>query len=309
MSRFTRFVPVFAVIVFLLSACNMPSNVSPPSDPNAVFTAAAQTAAVQLTRSAVQNPPTLPPSPPATGSTNTPLVPPTLPSSPTSVPPTLPPTQVCDKAKFISDVTVPDGTKFSPGETFTKTWRIKNIGTCTWTTSYAIVFGSGESMNGPVAQPLTGNVAPGQTVDISVNLTAPASDGNYTGYWKLRNASNVLFATVYVQIKVKSTAFAVTGVTYSVTTFNEPGYVGCPKVTASITTNGAGTVKYHWTRSDGSSGTVQTLVFGSAGTKTVESKWYLGSVWSGSTNWKGIYIDDPNHQDFGHVNVTPCTLP
>ena len=38
----------------------------------------------------------------------------------------------CDWAQFITDVTVPDGAKYEPGATFKKTWRLKNIGTCTW---------------------------------------------------------------------------------------------------------------------------------------------------------------------------------
>ena len=46
-------------------------------------------------------------------------------------------TQTCtDRAQFVADVTVPDGTRYDPGATFTKTWRLRNIGTCTWTTSW-----------------------------------------------------------------------------------------------------------------------------------------------------------------------------
>src|SRR5512141_2598891 len=52
----------------------------------------------------------------------------------------------CDAAQFVSDVTVPDGTKYDPGTAFKKTWRLKNIGTCTWSTSSSLVFDSGERM-------------------------------------------------------------------------------------------------------------------------------------------------------------------
>jgi hypothetical protein len=62
-------------------------------------------------------------------------------------------------------------------------------------------------MNGPVAQQLAGNVNPGETVDISVNLKAPTSAGSYRGYWQLRNAAGVLFGQVYVEIKVGSSGF------------------------------------------------------------------------------------------------------
>src|SRR4029078_37386 len=87
--------------------------------------------------------------------------------------------QTCDVAEFITDVTVPDGTNYAAGETFTKTWRIKNIGTCSWTPSYTLFFSNGASMNGPSTVALTGNVNPGQSVDLSVSLTAPAAAGEY----------------------------------------------------------------------------------------------------------------------------------
>ena len=46
----------------------------------------------------------------------------------------------CDWAQFVADVTVPDGTSYAANTAFRKTWRLKNIGACTWTTSYALVF-------------------------------------------------------------------------------------------------------------------------------------------------------------------------
>src|SRR5271157_1067465 len=55
-------------------------------------------------------------------------------------------TSTCNWAQFVADVTVPDGTTLAPGATFTKTWRLENIGNCTWTTSYALVFSSGSAM-------------------------------------------------------------------------------------------------------------------------------------------------------------------
>jgi hypothetical protein len=99
----------------------------------------------------------------------------------------------CDWAQFVADVTVPDGASFAPGATFTKIWRLRNIGTCTWTTSYAIVFVSGSLMGAPSVVNLSSSVAPGATIDVSVNMTAPASNGHYRGYWQMRNASGVLF--------------------------------------------------------------------------------------------------------------------
>ena len=56
------------------------------------------------------------------------------------------PPSACDRAQFIADVTVPDGTVYAPGAGFLKTWRLKNVGTCTWSTFYAMVFESGNKL-------------------------------------------------------------------------------------------------------------------------------------------------------------------
>ncbi len=284
----------------LVAACNLP--LQSKDGPAAVQTAAALTVQAQIasvvpaTFTAVPFP-TIPPAntqaPVNTVAPNTPV---------------LTPTSSCDNADFVKDVTIPDGTAIGPGETFTKTWRLRNAGTCSWTPGYAVVFISGNDMDGPSVQALTGNVNPGQTVDLSVELTAPDGEGNYTGHWGLRNAAGVVFGTFYVQISVGTGEFAVIHVTFDLATFDENTYHACPIVTAHITANGEGDVTYHWTRSDGATASSQTLHFNAAGTKDVQEKWYLGSGATG-THWLGIYIDDPNHQDFGHKNVNPCTSP
>ncbi len=132
----------------------------------------------------------LPPTatPPVGTLTPTPTVPPGMTPTPTS-----PPVSGCDKAQFIADVTVPDGTLMSPGQVFDKTWRLKNIGTCTWTTAYKLVFVGGEQMGGPAEANLPRDVPPGSTVDLTVRLTAPSVAGTYRGYWQFKNASGVLF--------------------------------------------------------------------------------------------------------------------
>jgi hypothetical protein len=104
-----------------------------------------------------------------------------------------PPPSGCDRAQFVSDVTVPDGTLFSPGASFTKTWRLKNVGSCTWTTSYLLVFDSGDQMGGPATANLPHSVYPGQTVDLTLTLTAPNAGGHYRGFWKFQNSSGVRF--------------------------------------------------------------------------------------------------------------------
>lgn len=235
---------IVLLLVVVLSACNLPSKAPPTQGPDTILTAAAQTVEANLTQAAILNPPTLPPTSPV----NTPVPTITLALPTTSVPPSLtpPPTTPCDVAQFITDVTVQDGAIFQPNESFTKTWRFKNVGTCSWTPSYAIVFSSGDAMNGPATQALTGNVNPGQTVDISVNLKAPAAEGTYKGYWKLRNASGVLFAQVWVEIKVKTPAPSNVDITLNAVEGTESGTVyepasGIPVVHGTILAGDTGT--------------------------------------------------------------------
>lgn len=127
--------------------------------------------------------------------TFTPTVTPTVTATPTPTltPTPTPPPVPCDWLAFVTDVTVPDGTSFKPDQDFTKTWRLKNIGSCTWTKAYALVFVSGDRMTGDKVTQLKANVAPGQTIDISIELTAPVEIGKSSGYWALRNAAGLNF--------------------------------------------------------------------------------------------------------------------
>jgi len=92
-----------------------------------------------------------------------------------------------DAATFVADLTILDGSPFSPGQTFSKGWRLRNSGTTTWSTDYHLVFISGSQMNGPSEQALPIQVPPGDSVDIYVNLTAPDEPGEHTGHWMLKN--------------------------------------------------------------------------------------------------------------------------
>jgi len=93
-----------------------------------------------------------------------------------------------DSAILVQDVTYPDNTRVDAGETFTKTWQLQNVGNCTWT-GYTVAFVDGDRMESPdsVTVPETGR---GKPVDVSVELTAPSSEGTYRGDFELRNAEN-----------------------------------------------------------------------------------------------------------------------
>ena len=97
-------------------------------------------------------------------------------------------------ATFVADVTIPDGTKFAPGAFFVKTWRLRNSGSCTWGQGSFLAFKSGDRLGPPAdSVALSSAVAPGATVDISVDLKAPTTPGSYAGYWELVDAQGRRF--------------------------------------------------------------------------------------------------------------------
>ena len=143
-----------------------------------------------------------------------------LPPSPTPTPsPTPSPTaeqQDCtDVVTFGDDldITIPDDTEVAPGASLTKVWRINNSGTCTWNSSYALVFATGDQMGGPSVQAFPGSVAPDASVDLSIDLTAPTATGIYQGFWRIRSphgsyveGSSGNIVTLWVKIVVTDAA-------------------------------------------------------------------------------------------------------
>ena len=101
----------------------------------------------------------------------------------------------CDQAAagHPIDVTIPDGTVMAPGESFSKTWRLENAGTCTWTRQYAVVFFSGNSLNAFQTHNLRQEVEPGSVIDVTVDMEAPVATGVYQSNWMLSNEDGVLF--------------------------------------------------------------------------------------------------------------------
>ncbi|HNB54652.1 MAG TPA: NBR1-Ig-like domain-containing protein [Anaerolineales bacterium] len=196
---------VFAYLFVIACGFTTPGSTPPTDAPEIIRTSAAQTMVAQMTQIAGNASPTptlLATQPTATvGPSMTPLPTftsiaplPTWTPLPTFTP--IPPTAVpppCNLAQFVSDVTVADGTVFTPGSVFVKTWRLKNIGSCAWTTEYDLFFVSGDKMNGATLVDMPKKVNPGETVDISVQLTAPATNGTYLGNWQLRTPGGQTF--------------------------------------------------------------------------------------------------------------------
>jgi Ig-like domain from next to BRCA1 gene len=190
---------IFLALPFLLlSSCNRPVPTLTIAPEAAVRqTAAALTLEAQLTGLAAGAPSTETPSPPASTAAPNATSAPANQTSPTSEgnpSETTESPEACDRAAFVQDVNVPDGTQFGPGESFEKTWRLKNVGSCEWDPNYSLVFVDGDAMGGPAAVTLTGTVVPpGEEVEITVIFKAPVISGTYRGNWKLRNPSGQSF--------------------------------------------------------------------------------------------------------------------
>jgi polar amino acid transport system substrate-binding protein len=158
-------------------------------------------------------------------------------ATPTAVP-TLPPPAGCiDGMAWVADLNYDDSNMTAPpiippGQPFVKSWRVRNSGTCTWDSSYALAYDHG---NVPAAQMggqpvrVQGTVAPGATYDFSANLTAPALPGGYQGFWQMRNGQGRAFGeTVWVGIRVPApaqptpapTQTPVPGITFTANTTN-----------------------------------------------------------------------------------------
>jgi hypothetical protein len=184
---------IIFILILLLAACNMPQQTTSAEQTAMINTSVAQTVAsrAEETSQATIQLPTQATDTPQSQAEDTPQ------PTETPIPDTPTPTETpipCNSARFISDITIPDGTEFEPGESFTKTWSLKNIGSCSWTSGYDIIFFGGDSLGAPSSVQITnGTINTGQTVQVSVNLTAPSSPGTYRGNWQLRDPSDVIF--------------------------------------------------------------------------------------------------------------------
>jgi hypothetical protein len=200
---------LLGVVVLLglifLAGCNFPGNAATP---DFFATAAAETVSAQLTRVGSGGTPGLPIEAPS----ETPVPLETNAPATTSAPPATTDANCTNRAAFVSDVTIPDDTILAAGESFTKTWRLRNDGSCTWSTEYEVIFATGNIMGGPSSQALPAPVPPSGTVDISLALTAPSNNGTHKSEWRLRDAADQPFGlgsdgqeTFYVQIIVGAT--------------------------------------------------------------------------------------------------------
>jgi hypothetical protein len=196
-------IQILMVGALLLSACGAtPADLTPTVtvNPNEIRTQAVQTFAADLTLTAL------------VASTNTPVatitplatftVGPTLAGLPAGTTAVAGATASCYGLSFVSDVTIPDNTPVTAGQAFTKTWKVKNAGSCAWDAGFKFAFTGGEQMGG-AAYTLPSAVAAGAVTDISVAMTAPSKTGTLRGNWRMSTAAGQFFGDeVYVQVVV-----------------------------------------------------------------------------------------------------------
>jgi len=121
----------------------------------------------------------------------------------------------CNWAELIEDITIPDGTVLAPSTRFTKTWKVKNIGTCAWTRDYSVVFDDGTRMEGQAFR-IPSKVNPGETINVSIEMLSPENEGEYTGEWLFKTPDDVRFGTgstaknpLTVEIEVNENAIGI----------------------------------------------------------------------------------------------------
>ena len=224
-------IQILMVGAVLLSACGAtPADITPTVtvNPNEIRTQAVQTFAADLTLTAL------------VAATNTPVatitplatftVGPTAAGLPVGTAPVAGTTASCYGLSFVSDVTIPDNTPVTAGQAFTKTWKVKNAGSCAWDAGFKFGFTGGEQMGG-VAYTLPSAVAAGAVTDISVAMTAPSKTGTLRGNWRMSTAAGQFFGDeVYVQVVVGGGAAATNTVSVGATSTT-----GAPSPTITLT--------------------------------------------------------------------------
>ncbi len=178
-----------AVILLLWSSACGPSEaeLTPTIDPNMIRTEAVSTFAFSLTQTALARPTDTPTWTPSPTFSPTPIRTGTAATLTSGLPTT------CYRLVYVQDVTVPDNSNMTPGQAFTKTWRVQNSGSCAIAPGFTFKNIGGDAMSG---QPLTLTqpIPAGATTDLSVNMTAPTGKtGTVQGSWRMADANGSFF--------------------------------------------------------------------------------------------------------------------
>jgi hypothetical protein len=295
-------------LVFLLEACSPAA-----ANESAIATGVALTVAAQDTERADYTATPAPATATATKAvTLTPLA--------TTAPPTAPTgSAYCNaSASYVADATIPDGTIVSPGQVFTKTWRIQNTGTCPWYKTWKWVYTSGDLMGGATVYDFPQVAQPGDIVDVPIVLTAPLTAGESIGYWKIQSPWGYLFGdegsgnAFSVDVVVGSgtpenaktaTVYGITNVSYTITrectTANTRWHIS-----VNLTSNGPVDVIFNVIQSDGNGKRKINMSFTSATTQTYDyGEWTQRFTSSTNPRWVQAIVTSPGYFEWPHSQL------
>ena len=213
MQKIKQFIAVTLVAAFALSACGgSDADATPTLSMEQIQTLAVMTYQAQLTQTALA----MPTSTPLPTNTPIPVVTFAIPEGSPGVVATNTSVagggQACYGLSYVKDVTIPDKTQVTPGQSFTKTWLVANTGSCAWESGFTFNVVGGDAMGG-VAVTLNQSVEPGRQYEFSVPMVAPTGKtGELKGTWRLADANGNFFGDgVYVLVQVGNAAPAQTG--------------------------------------------------------------------------------------------------
>jgi hypothetical protein len=114
----------------------------------------------------------------------------------------IPTVVLADRAQWVSQ-SIPDDTVFAPGEAFSMTWQLKNVGASTWKPTYLLRYYSGDLFGAPKEIVLGQQVLPGATIEITLKMKAPPAAGKYRSDWVLSSEARSNFKdAVFLKITV-----------------------------------------------------------------------------------------------------------
>ncbi|MBN2116512.1 MAG: hypothetical protein JW730_08075 [Anaerolineales bacterium] len=222
----------------------------------------------------------------------------------------------CAKASLVSE-NPPDKTILTPGEYFWKTWTLENIGTCTWTTAYSLVFWSGDRLGSSLSYPLHDDISPGERIDVSIYLQAPETMGTFSGSWRIKTpwesnfgvglydasmSTSIVVGSITPESRKTETVFGVTNVTYTVDRRCAPANTFYT-VVAYISSNGPVKINFIWVQSDGNSDETNKFEFTEASTKAFKREWSQHKESNVSIRWVQVIVTSPTYREFAKVEL------
>jgi hypothetical protein len=305
---------IFAVVIVLALIVSACSSAGTPE--SSIATAVAQTVQAQNTQEALATATSLSlsdtPAPPTSTAASV---------TATQTPPADVAVQNCTASALLVGESYPDGTIILPGTTFIKMWRIQNSGTCSWDTTWQLVFTGGDRLGSSLSYNLPLPAEPGQLVEVPIMLQSP-NDGGYggahTGQWMLKTpwgktfgigqysvplTASIVIGSGTPENKKTESVFRITAVTYEVDRRCSPANTFYT-IRAFLTSNGPLKVTFWTYQSDGHLEKNHQLTFLEASTKSFEWEWSQHKDSSPNPRWAQIIVTEPIAEEFA-----PVTLP